>query len=52
MHLTATHIEHSNDGWKVEFIGDDGDEVIVKSPAIMILRKGMSSSELALSWCN
>jgi hypothetical protein len=30
MHLTETHIEHSNDGWKIEFIGDDGDEVIVK----------------------
>jgi hypothetical protein len=30
MHLTETHIEHSSDGWKIEFVGDDGDAVIVK----------------------
>jgi hypothetical protein len=30
MHLTETHIEHSDDHWKIEFIGDDGDIVTVQ----------------------
>ena len=30
MHLTETHIEHSDDHWKIEFIGDDGDVVTVQ----------------------
>jgi hypothetical protein len=30
MHPINTEIEHGPEGWKVEFIGDDGDAVLVK----------------------
>ncbi|MEX2740813.1 hypothetical protein AB3480_05110 [Rhizobium mongolense] len=30
MHLADTRIEHEAGGWKIDFIGDDGDAVSVK----------------------
>ncbi|MFA1625289.1 hypothetical protein ACDY96_21640 [Rhizobium mongolense] len=30
MHLADTKIEHEAGGWKIDFIGDDGDAVSVK----------------------
>lgn len=30
MHLADTRIEHDAGGWKIDFIGDDGDAVSVK----------------------
>jgi hypothetical protein len=30
MHLVETNIRHDRDGWKVDFIGADGDAVTVK----------------------
>jgi hypothetical protein len=30
MHLTETYIEHLDNYWKIEFIGDDGDVVTVQ----------------------
>ncbi|UXS05396.1 hypothetical protein [Agrobacterium tumefaciens] len=29
MHLTDTRVQQETDGWKVEFVGDDGDSVSV-----------------------
>nr|WP_246763200.1 YjbH domain-containing protein [Rhizobium sp. 007] len=29
MHLTNTKIAHENGGWRVDFVGDDGDSVTV-----------------------
>ncbi|WP_281048230.1 hypothetical protein [Rhizobium ruizarguesonis] len=30
MHLADTRIEHDAGGWKIDFIGDDGDALSVK----------------------